>query len=53
MTQTQLYGVRQVPVLNGDVDHCVFLKSTKRAVFFGTKAECLEWIERNGHDEWN
>lgn len=18
-----------------------------------TRAECLEWIERNGHDEWN
>lgn len=27
--------------------------STGTNVFFGTKQECAEWIERNGHDEWN
>ena len=48
-----LYAIRKLNVLNSDTDHCVYLKRTNRAVFFGTKAECNEWLERNGHDEWN
>ena len=24
-----------------------------RAVFYGTLAECKEWLEINGHDDWN
>lgn len=29
---------------------CVVKKGTTRAVFYGSKLECKEWIERNGHD---
>jgi hypothetical protein len=31
----------------------IFNKVGGRVVFYGTRAECLSWIERNGHDEWN
>jgi hypothetical protein len=27
--------------------------SRDKTVFHGTKSECSEWIEHNGHDEWN
>jgi hypothetical protein len=31
-------------------EYMVVLNRTCRPVFFGTKAECNEWLERNGHD---
>ncbi len=31
----------------------VLLKSNGMIVFLGIKKECEEWLERNGHDEWN
>ena len=34
-------------------DYCVQNKKTGKVVFYGTKEECKEWIEHNGHDEWN
>jgi hypothetical protein len=31
----------------------VVLKRTGKVVFYGTRTECREWIERNDGDEWN
>ena len=31
----------------------VVLKRTGKVCFYGSKAECKEWIERNDGDEWN
>jgi hypothetical protein len=41
---------------SGNADEYVVIElraQRDRDVFFGTKAECVEWIETNGHDEWN
>jgi hypothetical protein len=35
------------------IGYVVKSKSTGRIAFTGTRRECLEWIEYNGHDEWN
>jgi len=29
----------------------VVTRQDRRAMFYGTHAECVEWIEHNGHDE--
>lgn len=31
-------------------NYAVIRLSDGRAVFYGTRAECKGWIERNGHD---
>jgi hypothetical protein len=28
-----------------------FINGAMRVLFYGTYAECKEWVERNGHDE--
>jgi hypothetical protein len=44
-----LYTIRK----NIGVNYKVVLVRTSKTVFYGTKRECEEWLERNGHDEWN
>ena len=44
-----LYRVRRE---QGD-EYVVILIRTKRAVFYGTRRECFDWVERNGDNEWN
>jgi hypothetical protein len=35
-----------------DEDWVVIRKSDGLSVYYGTRAECVEWVERNGADEW-
>ena len=39
------------PSAFGGKDHAVVHIATGKAVFYGSKRQCVEWIERNGHDE--
>lgn len=47
---TKLYVIR---IVNRKDECKVVHVKTWKAVFFGTRAECKDWIEVNGHDDWN
>ena len=44
-----MYDIRK----NIGKNYKVVLVRIGATVFYGTKAECQEWVEYNGHDEWN
>jgi hypothetical protein len=43
--------------IKGSKANCAVFQKTPsgawKAVFYGNRTECKEWIERNGHDDWN
>jgi len=43
----KLYAIKNPSV--GDSDYRVAHVKTGKVVFYGTRAECKEWIEHNGH----
>ena len=45
-----LYTIKKDVVHGG---HYIKNVKTGKIVFYGTKAECDDWLEVNGHDEWN
>lgn len=46
---TNFYAIKRPSV--GATDFMVAHIATGKVVFYGSKAKCREWIERNGHDE--
>lgn len=42
-----MYIIKKDVVRGG---HYVQRTDNRKVVFFGTKTECEEWMERNGHD---
>jgi hypothetical protein len=45
----KLYTIKTPSV--GDKDYRVVHIATGKSVYYGTRAECAGWIERNGHDD--
>jgi hypothetical protein len=43
----KLYRITNPSV--GDTDYRVIHIKTGKSVYYGTKTECREWIEHNGH----
>lgn len=41
---------RAFSLKDGKGGWCVLRLDYGRRVFYGTRQECLDWIERNGHD---
>lgn len=46
---TKLYLMRR----DANGDYKIIKRSSGRVVFYGDRDDCEQWLERNGHDEWN
>jgi hypothetical protein len=46
---TKLYEINRTKF--GVDEYVVIRLRDERRVFYGTRTECREWIERNGHDD--
>jgi hypothetical protein len=47
----EIARVRYGTVEIGANEHVVIRLRDERRVFYGTKQECEDWVERNGHDD--